>query len=134
MSIQSESRRTFLKTAASAVAVTSVPYFFAKQRTMADEPSSKNDRIAIGLIGAGGMGTGNMNSAKKWVDVVAIADVDSERRNKANQNLSEGKAQVYEDYRSILDRKDISVVHIATPDHWHTKPLIEAMYAGKDVY
>jgi predicted dehydrogenase len=53
---------------------------------------------------------------------------------KANKSLSDGKAEEYADYRAILDRKDIDVLHIATPDHWHTKPLIEAMLAGKDVY
>ena len=98
------------------------------------QTTSKNDRFAIGLIGAGGMGCGNMKSAKEYLDVVAIADVDTNRSQKANKTLSDGKATVYEDYREILDRKDIDVVHIATPDHWHTKPLIEAMLAGKDVY
>jgi len=131
---QNGSRRKFLKTTAGITAVSTAPYFFSRSRSMADEPVSKNDRIPIGLIGAGGMGMGNMNSAKKWVDVVAIADVDANRLADANRKLSDGKADVYEDYRSVLDRDDISVVHIATPDHWHTKPLIEAMYAGKDVY
>ena len=41
---------------------------------------------------------------------------------------------LHEDYRHILDNKDIDIVFIGTPDHWHTKPLIEAMKAGKDVY
>lgn len=134
MSPLNRSRRKFLKTSAGVAAASSVPYFLSSPRSMADEPTSKNDRIPVGLIGAGGMGMGNMNSAKKWIDVVAIADVDAGRLDSANQKLSGGKAAVFEDYRSVLDRDDISVVHIATPDHWHTKPLIEAMYAGKDVY
>ncbi len=127
-------RRDFIRTTAGATAATVTPYFVTTGRTLADETTSKNDRVPIGLIGAGGMGLGNMRSAKKWLDVVAIADVDSGRLARANEQLSEGKADTYEDYRAILDRDDIAVVHIATPDHWHTKPLIEAMYAGKDVY
>ncbi len=127
-------RRSFLKTTAAVTAATSVPYFFSQPKTLADETQSKNDRIPIGLIGAGGMGSGNMRSASKWVDVVAIADADQNRLQSANKQLSGGKADLYADYREILDRDDIKVLHIATPDHWHTKPLIEAMLAGKDVY
>ncbi|HEX3870100.1 MAG TPA: Gfo/Idh/MocA family oxidoreductase [Pirellulales bacterium] len=126
-----DSRRSFLgKVAAISVA----PYFFSKSRTLADETKSPTDRFAIGLIGAGGMGMGNMNAAKQWVDVVAIADVDAGRAAEANHKLSAGKAAVYDDYRRILERKDIDILHIATPDHWHTKTLVEAMLAGKDVY
>ncbi len=44
------------------------------------------------------------------------------------------KIDTYEDYRKILDRKDIDVVCIVTPDHWHSKIAIEAMQAGKDIY
>lgn len=125
-------RRDFFKTTVATGAAASVPYFFSQSRSLADE--LKGDRYRIGLIGAGGMGMGNMNSAKQWIDVVAIADVDSKRRDQANEKLSGGKADVFEDYREILERKDIDGVHIATPDHWHAKPLIEAMLAGKDVY
>jgi predicted dehydrogenase len=127
------SRRRFLGSCATTAAV-SVPYFFSTPRTLGDETKAKNDRFAIGLIGAGGMGTGNLRSAAQWIDVMAIADVDSGRAAAANRSLAGGKAQVYDDYRKILERKDIDVLHIATPDHWHTKPLVEAMLAGKDVY
>jgi predicted dehydrogenase len=101
---------------------------------LADETKSKNDRFSLGLIGAGGMGLGNMRAAADWIDVVAIADVDSQRAEAANQSLSKGKAEVFGDYRKILERKDIDVIHIATPDHWHTKTVVEAMLAGKDIY
>ena len=85
-------------------------------------------------MGPEAWGWGNIDSAKEWVNLVAIADADEGRAGKANRKFSEGKADVYKDYRHILDRDDIKTVHIATPDHWHTKPLIEAMLAGKDVY
>ncbi len=124
-------RRRLLQAAGAAMAT---PYFAWNPRTLADETTSKNDRMSIGVIGAGGMATGNINSAKRWVDVVAVADVDSGRADGFNKKFSDGKADVYTDYRAILDRDDIDVLHIATPDHWHTKPLIEAMLAGKDVY
>lgn len=129
-----QTRRDFLVKSAAVTAAASTPYFFSTPKTLADEIKGKNDRINIGVIGAGGMATGNMNSAKDWLDVVAIADVDANRRDAFNKKLSKGKADVYEDYREVIARDDIDVIHVATPDHWHTKPLIEAMLAGKDVY
>ncbi|MCE2725570.1 MAG: Gfo/Idh/MocA family oxidoreductase [Planctomycetaceae bacterium] len=125
------SRRTFL--AGSAAAVT-VPYFAWQPRTLAAETRSPTDRIALGLIGAGGISRANLNAAKKWIDVVAIADVDAGRREEVNQLFADGKAAVFDDYRKILERKDVDVIHVATPDHWHTKPVVEAMLAGKDIY
>ncbi|MEO2040254.1 MAG: Gfo/Idh/MocA family oxidoreductase, partial [Pirellulales bacterium] len=132
----STTRRRFLATTATTTlaTATTVPYFGWQKKTLAEESTSKNDRVSIGLIGAGGMGLGNLRTASQWIDVVAIADADAGRASAANKSLSDGKAEEYADYREILDRKDIDVLHIATPDHWHTKPLIEAMLAGKDVY
>lgn len=127
-------RRDFLKRSAVAGAAISTPYFFSTEKTLADETKSKNDRFTLGVIGAGGMANGNMRAAKDWVDVVAIADVDRGRAESSNNNMSGGKAEIYEDYQAILERDDIDVIHVATPDHWHTKPLVEAMRAGKDVY
>ncbi|MEO1619189.1 MAG: Gfo/Idh/MocA family oxidoreductase, partial [Planctomycetota bacterium] len=129
-----DSRRQFLKTAAVSGAAVSSPYFFSTPKTLADETKSKNDRVTMGVIGAGGMARGNMRSARDWVDVAAICDVDANRSASANKEMSGGKASEHVDYREILDRKDIDAIHIGTPDHWHTKPLIEAMLAGKDVY
>ena len=132
---QNPSRRDFVKTA-SAISASAVvaPYFFSTRKSSADEVTSKNDRIRLGLIGAGGMGMGNMNVARQWADVVAIADVDFERASRANEQLSNFRADVYHDYRQMLERDDIDVLHVATPDHWHTKPVVEGLLAGKDIY
>ncbi|TWT81003.1 Inositol 2-dehydrogenase [Planctomycetes bacterium CA13] len=134
MNRQKTVRRDFLKTTLVGSAAMSTPYFLSSTRSFAQGTSSKNDKMSIGVIGAGGMANGNINAARDWVDVVAVADVDSKRSASFSEQFSDGKADEYEDYREILDRDDIDLIHVATPDHWHTKPLIEAMLAGKDVY
>ncbi|MFM8985654.1 MAG: Gfo/Idh/MocA family oxidoreductase, partial [Planctomycetia bacterium] len=116
------SRRTFLAGSAAAVAA---PYFAWHPRTLAAETRSPSDRIALGLIGAGSISQANLNAAKKWIDVVAIADVDAGRRDEVNHKFAGGKAAVFDDYRKVLERKDVDVIHVATPDHWHTKPVVE---------
>ena len=130
-----KTRRQFLNTSGKlAAAGVAMPYFFSGSPKPAFATGMKNDRVSIGVIGAGGMAVGNMEAASEWADVVAIADVDKKHLSSANAKLSDGKADVYDDYRKIIERDDIDVLHIGTPDHWHTKPLIEAMYAGRDVY
>ncbi|NDC53800.1 MAG: gfo/Idh/MocA family oxidoreductase [Planctomycetia bacterium] len=125
-------RRGFLSSVAGGAAA--IPYFAWAPRTLGDETKAKNDRVALGLIGAGGIAHANIGAAKDWVDLVAIADVDAGRREAFNEKHAGGKAAVYDDYRRILERNDVDVIHVATPDHWHTKPVVEAMLAGKDVY
>jgi predicted dehydrogenase len=134
MTSQHQHRRDFLKKSAAAAAASFSPNFFWHPRTLADETKSPNARLNIGIIGAGGMANGNMNTAKEWLNIVAVADVDKGHRDAFSQRFSGGKADTYNDYRRVLERNDIDLIHIATPDHWHTKPLIEAMLAGKDVY
>jgi predicted dehydrogenase len=128
------SRRGFLSTCAGGTAAAAVPYFFSAARTIAAEATAKNDRVALGLIGSGSIANANIGAAKDWIDLVAIADVDADRAAGFNDKHAGGKAAVTDDYRRILERKDIDVIHVATPDHWHTKPVVEAMRAGKDVY
>ncbi|MCA9271126.1 MAG: Gfo/Idh/MocA family oxidoreductase, partial [Planctomycetales bacterium] len=128
-------RRQFLKTSAAAAAMGS-PYFFtgANSQTQNAKAQEKNDRPLIGQIGCGGQGNGITGRARAFGDVAAVCDVDSQHAAAAKQKHSGGKADAYEDYRQLLDRKDIDVVTIGTPDHWHSKIAIEAMQAGKDVY
>ena len=76
LSSKNNSRRQFLKKSSVVAAGVSMPYFFSAKPGLAFATKSKNDRVPIGLIGAGGMGVANMESASKWLDVVAIADAD----------------------------------------------------------
>jgi predicted dehydrogenase len=94
-----------------------------------------NDRVGIGLIGAGGMGQANLRDFLRTgqVDCVAIADPYEPHLDDAAE-MTLGKAKTYKDFRRVLEHKDIDAVIIATPDHWHAIPMIAACEAGKDVY
>jgi predicted dehydrogenase len=94
-----------------------------------------NDRVRVGLIGAGQQGTGDMKdfALQPDVEIVAICDVYQPNLEKALA-LAGSQAQSYKDFRQVLDRQDIDVVIVGTPDHWHALPMVEACKAGKDVY
>jgi predicted dehydrogenase len=89
----------------------------------------------VALIGAGGRGRSVTRRARDTpnVEIVAVSDVYVPRREQAAQEMGE-TAKPAKDYREILGRKDIDAVIIATPDHWHTPMILEAISAGKDVY
>lgn len=100
---------------------------------------SPNDRIQIGVIGCKGMGFADLISTLKMpeIQVVALCDVDEEVLRAKTLELEKAKIQKpkwYSDYRKMLDDKDIDVVIIGTPDHWHCLQLTDAIAAGKDVY
>ena len=135
MEKQSTSRRQFLKkTTAGAAAAGFVPYFVTTQKAYAN--TMKNDRPRIGCIGVGSMGTGDARGHNNFGDILAVCDVDSRHaeRAKNDERIGKGKADMYADYRKVLERDDIDVVSIVTPDHWHVKIAIEALEAGKHVF
>lgn len=92
------------------------------------------DRPGVAAIGLGGRGTTIAGYAAQHGPLLAVCDVRRQAAEAANHKLAFGKAAVYQDYRQVLNRRDVDVVTIGTPEHWHAKIAIEAMQAGKDVY
>ena len=136
------SRRNFIK--AATVAAVGAPYIVPSSVFGANAPGN---RFTMGCIGMGGMGTGNMKNFLKRddVQVVAVCDVDQLHRLQAKEIVEDHYAEKnrfgrywgcnhYNDFREIIDRNDIDLVSIATPDHWHAITAIMAADAGKDIY
>jgi myo-inositol 2-dehydrogenase/D-chiro-inositol 1-dehydrogenase len=123
-------RRRFVQTSAGAMALAANP-FYSLRPARGDE--SKNNRPLVGAIGMGGHGTGIARRASNYGDVVAVCDVQRQHAERAkNEHFKD--AEIYSDYRKLLDRNDIEVVTIGTPDHWHTPIALAALAAGKHVY
>ena len=127
------SRRQFLQgLAAGGAATILLP---TANRALGFEASS--ERPIFATIGLRNQGWAITQKSFGFADFAALADVDAHvlAENVAKVEQGQGKKpDAYQDYRQILDRKDIDAVMIATPDHWHTKIAVEAMLAGKDVY
>ena len=119
-------RRHFIGTAAAGLAA---PLMAQNQRR------SPNDHIQIALIGAGGMGCGDVRSslATGGSKLVAASDIYEGRLTHAKEAWG-NDVFTTRDYREVLARSDIDAVIIATPDHWHRQITIDALQAGKDVY
>ncbi len=112
-----------------------------------EKKPAANERLGLGFIGVGTQNRGHLNHflGQKEVQVLAVCDVDTKRRDNARKTVEERyAAQVksgaykgcaaYNDFRELLGRQDIDAVVIATPDHWHTIVALEACKAKKDIY
>lgn len=135
-----QNRREFLKKMAiGTVALNSTPSFLSATRgKLAKEVKmsvSPNSFINIALIGKGGMGTSNTQTALSvdGVKLVGVCDLYDKRLKDARSQWG-NDIFVTKDFREILSRKEVDAVIIATPDHWHQPIAIEAMKAGKHVY
>jgi predicted dehydrogenase len=128
------SRRNFSGRLMLAAGAASVPYFQWNRTALAN--NSANDRPRIGCVGVGSMGSGDAAAHANFGDILAVCDVDTKHAQRARESdkIGKGKADVYSDYRRLLDRQDIDVVSVVTPDHWHVKIAIEALEAGKHVF
>jgi predicted dehydrogenase len=123
-------RRQLLSSAAMGLAA---PLVLGRKTAAHAGPVSKNDRPGIGVIGLRYQGSVIAEKARAHGDIVAIADVDRHVREQARAAFG-GTPEIYEDYRAMLERKDVDVVLIGSPDHWHVKMAIDACRAGKDIY
>ena len=137
-----QSRRNFLQTTAAAAGAT-MPYWAWSPRSFAEEQKSPNERLRVGCIATGDRWMGGVGpNVLRVADCLAVCDVDANHMAAGKQKVIDMQSKpgmslvvdTYEDYRKILDRKDIDIVTIVTTDHWHSKIAVEAMQAGKDVY
>ena len=134
-------RRRFLKNATGITAgAIAFPYIVSSSALGNAGNVSASNRIVMGCIGMGGMGTGDMRGFlnKKEVQVVAVCDVDKSQRDKAKKNVDEkyknNDCKTYLDFRDVIAREDIDALSLAMPDHWHSIPAVMGAAAGKDIH
>src|SRR5919205_573579 len=125
-------RRRFLEVSAAGVALSAMNQYAAE---FADQ------KKRVGLIGSGWYGKCDLLRLIQVspVEVVSLCDVDKRMLADAadivaSRQASKKKPRTYADYREMLRQKDLDMVLIATPDHWHALPMIEAVKSGADVY
>jgi len=126
-------RRKFLQVGAAGVAVTALGNYAAE---LADQKPKR-----VGLIGSGWYGKADLLRLIQVapVEVVSLCDVDKRMLADAaeivaSRQASKKKPRTYGDYREMLKEKDLDIVLIATPDHWHALAMIAAVEAGADIY
>jgi len=136
------SRRSFIRQAGVMAGTTILATTFQKQAFASfGRQRSAGDRIHVAAIGINGMGWADLLSSMKQpgVQVVMLCDTDQNVLDKrmadlAKLNVDVSKIKTTGDYRRVLENKDVDVVIIGTPDHWHALIMMEACAAGKDVY
>jgi predicted dehydrogenase len=129
------SRRTFLKN--SGATLTGIGLISSLSGTMAS--CSASDKVNVGLVGCNGMGFADLSTFLKFpqVECIALCDVDENVLNKRAaevEKIQGKKAVLYRDWRKLIENKDVDVVIVGTPDHWHCLIMVAACQAGKDVY
>ncbi|MEE4215960.1 MAG: Gfo/Idh/MocA family oxidoreductase [Bacteroidales bacterium] len=128
MKENNKSRRDFIKkSAAAAFAFTIIP----RHVLGGSGYTAPSDQLTKGIIGVGGMGRGHI--PYEGTKVLAVCDVDSKHLDLALAQAGEG-VDAYHDFRDLLARPDIDIVHIATPPHWHGIMAKMAAEAGKDIW
>ena len=131
---EKSTRREFIQNTAVTAAGLSLGF-----HALGSKPSSRilgaNDRIQMGFIGVGNRGSQLMKLFKEQTDcdVVGICDIYGPYIQRLDMKAL-NQPIIYDDYRKLLDNKNIDAVCIATPDHWHALQTIHAIQAGKDVY
>jgi len=138
-------RREFLRNAAITAATTAAAAGVAKSSVYSLAPQrvlGANDRILIGHVGVGGQGMTHVRllkenateGLKNNTQSIAVCDLYVRRKKEAQNFLGLKDTQAYDDYRKMLENKEIDAVFIATSDNWHAQIALDAMNAGKHVY
>lgn len=127
------SRRAFLGTAAAASAL-ALPLFVPRAVLGGPGFTAPSDRVNVGFVGVANQGTQNLRALMRHA--VAVCDVDAKHLGEAQAKADKAgrPCQAYDDYRRLLDDKNVDAVVVTTPDHWHALIAIDACQAGKDVY
>jgi predicted dehydrogenase len=130
-------RRDFIKTASVLAAGSMLPVDVLAGEVR--KKTSPNDKIQVGLIGARSQGYSNLASFLKnpEIECVALCDIDNgflASRTGDIEKLGFAKPKLYSDYRKMLENKDIDIVIIGTPDHWHCLQFVHSQEAGKHIY
>jgi len=94
-------------------------------------PPSEQPTRAV--IGCGGMGMGHIKSINTEARLLAVCDVDEKHLAEGLKNAGPD-AKPYKDWRELMERPDIDIIHIPTPPHWHALMSIAAANAGKDIW
>jgi predicted dehydrogenase len=131
------SRRRFLAATGTAL---SLPTFIPASALGLNGTTAPSQRITMGMVGCGNMGSGNTQSflGLKECQVVAACDVDKHHLERLvgtiNKKYENQDCKFYHDYRELMARKDIDAVMLAVPDHWHALVAVEAAHNKKDIY
>jgi len=134
-------RRQFLKSATGVTAgAIAFPYVVSSSALGQAGGVAASNRIVMGAIGVGSMGTGDMRSflRKNEVQMVAVCDVDKSHRDRAKKFVDEkygnSDCGTYLDFRELIGRGDLDAVMLAMPDQWHSIPAVAAARAGLDIH
>jgi predicted dehydrogenase len=133
-------RRQFLQTTAATAAAVGFPYIVPASALGKGGAVAPSNRITVGCVGTGGMGTHDMTKMFEVADVqvVAVCDLYQNKReaarNRVNDFYKKDVCIAYNDFRELTARKDIDVVQVATVDQWHVLCALAAVRNGKDVY
>ncbi|MDH7570124.1 MAG: Gfo/Idh/MocA family oxidoreductase [Armatimonadota bacterium] len=132
------SRRTFLGTTLKAAATFGTVMVVPRRAVAGSGETPPSETLTHAIIGVGGMGNGHVDYVRNDPAgrLLAICDVDANRLARTLQRARTFSPQCegYKDFRELLDRGDIDIVHIATPPHWHALQAIAAADAGCDVW
>jgi predicted dehydrogenase len=143
------SRRGFMHRSIATLTAAGLPLWYAREVHAADEKAKAdskapgaNGKLNFGWVGIGSPQSrafqvyGNSRRFQQQIHHVAVCDVDSRHLDRAATRLKNDKYEptTTDDYRKLVEQKDVDVVCVTTPDHWHALVAIAAMKAGKDVY